>query len=206
MRDAGTERLALLGWLGSLDPQDWERPSLCAGWRVREVLAHLITPFVVSRRQMALRVMRAGGISQAMHSVAIEVGRRDPNELMETLRVNAFSTFRPPGLPATAPLTDVVAHTADIRWALTADRADWGDAGRLAEVLSFVASRRAAMGFVPPRRLRQLRLVATDIGWGHGSGQLVEGPALAVLMAVLGRAQAAPLLHGDGVSVLLSRR
>lgn len=205
MGNVGAERLALLEWLGSLNPQDWERPSLCHGWRVRDVLAHLITPFVVSRSQMAMRVVRAGGLSQAMHAVAVELGQRDPHELMETLRANAFSTFRPPGLPGSAPLTDAVAHAADVRWALTADRADWGDASRLGEVLTFVVSRRAAMGFVPPTRLRGLRFVTTDIDWGHGSGERVEGPALAMIMAVLGRAQAAPLLHGNGVPVLLAR-
>ena len=62
-----------------------------------------------------------------MHAVAVELGQRDPHELMEALSTNAFSTFRPPGLPASAPLTDVVVHAADIRWALTADRADQGD-------------------------------------------------------------------------------
>ena len=202
----GTERLALWEWLRGLDPQDWERPSLCDGWRVRDVLAHLVTPFVVSRPQMALRVMRAGGIGKAMHSVALEVGQRDPRDLMETLRANASSSFTPPGLPAAAPMTDVVAHTADIRWALTDDRAYWGDANRLADVLNFLVSRRAVLGFLPPARLRGLRLVANDIAWEHGSGPLVEGPALAVVMATLGRVQAAPLLRGDGVPVLLARR
>ena len=62
------------------------------------------------------------------------------------------------------------------------------------------------MGFVPPGRLRGLQLVTTDIDWEHGSGQHVEGPALALIMAMLGRAQAAPLLRGDGVQVLLARR
>ena len=204
--DIGSERLALLEWLGHLDPQDWDRPSLCDGWRVRDVLAHLITPFMVSPPQMALRMVRAGGLSQAMHAVAVELGQRDPHELMETLRANAFSNFRPPGLPAAAPLTDIVVHAADIRWALTADRTDWGDASHLADVLAFVVSRRALMGFVPRTRLRGLRLVATDMSWEHGSGKRVEGPALAVVMAVLGRVQAAPLLRGDGVTVLLGRR
>ena len=76
----------------------------------------------------------------------------------------------------------------------------------MAEVLTFVVSRRAVMGFVPRTRLRGLRFVTTDIGWEHGSGQRVEGPTLAVITAVLGRAQAVPLLHGDGVPVLLERR
>jgi uncharacterized protein (TIGR03083 family) len=204
--DIGRERLALVEWLGRLGPQDWGRPSLCEGWRVKDVLAHLITSFVVSPPQMAFRVLRAGGISQAMNAVAVELGQRDPQELMDILRKNAFSTFRPPGLPASASLADVVVHTADIRWALTDDRTDQGDVSRLEEVLAFVVSRRAVMGFVPRMRLRGLHLVTTDLDWEHGEGERVEGPALAVVMAVLGRSQAAPLLRGHGVPVLLGHR
>ena len=97
MGDVGVERLTLLAWLASLDQQDWDRPSLCEGWRVRDVVGHLITSFMVSPPKMAFRVVRAGGLSSAMHAVALELGERDPNELMEILRNNASSTFRPPG-------------------------------------------------------------------------------------------------------------
>ena len=62
------------------------------------------------------------------------------------------------------------------------------------------------MGFVPRGRRRGLQFVTTDISWEHGTGQRIEGPALAVIMALLGRASAAPLLQGDGVPALLARR
>lgn len=109
--------------------------SLCEGWRVKVILAHLITSLVVSPTQMAFRVLHAGGISQAMNAVAVELGQRDPQELMDILRKHAFFTCKPPGLPASAPLADVVVHTADIRWALTDDRTDQGEVSRLEESL-----------------------------------------------------------------------
>ena len=36
------ERAALIRDLGQLDPDDWAIETQCQGWRVREVVAHLI--------------------------------------------------------------------------------------------------------------------------------------------------------------------
>jgi hypothetical protein len=57
------------------------------------------------------------------------------------------------------------------------------------------------------RRAKGLRLEATDMAWSHGpvDGPAVRGPGEAVLMAVLGRRQAAGDLEGDGLEVLVGR-
>lgn len=196
------ERLLLVERLADLPESQWETPSLCAGWSVRHVLAHLVTPFVVSAPAMAVAVTRHRGIGRAMDAHARKIAARPTEELLGLLRRNAASTFRPPGMPATAPLTDAVAHSADIRWALGDDPADWGDPERLRPVLDFLVSPRAAAGFVPPRRLRGIELVAQDTGWRHGSGELVEGPSLALALGALGRSAAYPLLTGPGVARL----
>ncbi|MCU1672571.1 MAG: hypothetical protein JWN77_684 [Frankiales bacterium] len=72
-------------------------------------------------------------------------------------------------------------------------------------MLDFPTGVRARAGFVPPRRLRGLRLVADDLGWTWGAGAEVRGPALPLAMAVLGRPAAHPLLAGPGVALLASR-
>jgi hypothetical protein len=58
---------------------------------------------------------------------------------------------------------------------------------------------------VPRRRGRNLRLVATDLGWSSGRGPTVEGPAEGVLMAIAGRPTALASLSGDGVPLLAER-
>ncbi|MFN2523310.1 MAG: maleylpyruvate isomerase family mycothiol-dependent enzyme [Mycobacteriales bacterium] len=199
------ERLELVELLRGLAPEDWQRPSLCAGWTVHHVLAHLCTPFAVSKPRMMATFATAGGIGRAIDQTARRLAEREPAELLAVLAANARSTFRPPGLPHAAPLTDAVAHGADIRWALSPARDDWGDPARLRPVLDFLTGVRARAGFVPPGRLRGLALVADDLDWSTGDGDEVRGPALGLIMAVLGRPAAHPLLTGAGVPVLAAR-
>ena len=40
-RAIDAERISLADLLDSLGEREWETPSLCAGWRVRDVAAHL---------------------------------------------------------------------------------------------------------------------------------------------------------------------
>lgn len=199
------ERRRLVSDLRGLTDEQWQTPSLCAGWTVHHVLAHLTTPFVVSPQLMATRVLRHRGIGAAMDATARDLARRDPQELLDVLEAHAEHSGRPPGLPLAAPLTDVVAHGADVRWALWPDRADTGDPQRLQPVLRFLCGPRAAAGFVPPGRTKGLRLEATDLPWTHGTGAPVRGPALPLALGILGRRAARDQLHGDGVALLLSR-
>lgn len=198
-----TERLALVERLRGLSDEDWCRPSLCAGWTVHQVLAHLVAPFTVSAPAMALAIARGRGVGRGMDAVARRIAHeREPAELLSTLESNAASRFHPPGLPLAAPLTDVVAHSADIRWALGDPVADWSAPARLIPVLEFLTSHRAIAGFVPPRRLRGVALVADDQSWAHGHGDEVRGPSIALAMAVLGRDEALAALGGAGAERL----
>lgn len=197
------ERLGLVQRLRHLPPADWDLPSLCSGWSVRHVVAHLTTPFLVSQPRMLTEFARAGGISPAMNQVARRLAERPVEELLDVLEAKAGSTFRPPMMPAATPLTDIVVHGADIRWAIGDEQADWADPVRLRPVLGFLTSLRAQAGFVPRKRLRGVRLVAQDQDWSHGVGAEVAGPSLALAMAALGRPAARPYLHGDGVARLL---
>ncbi len=196
------ERLELVARLRDLPPDAWAQPSLCSGWSVHHVLVHLVTPFSVSAPQMALHVVRAGGIGAAMDRVAQMLAERPPADLLATLEEHAGSTARPPGLPPAAPLTDIVVHGADIRWGLGDPHGDWDQPSRLGAVLDFLVSPRAHVGFVPRNRLKGLRLVAEDQEWAHGTGREVVAPSLALAMAVLGRRAALPALRGEGAPAL----
>lgn len=200
------ERLRLVDRLRGLPDDAWDTPSLCAGWSVRHVLAHLVTPFAVSVPAMAIAVLRQRSLGGAMDAAARRLAaERTPQQLLASLEQNAASPFRPPGMPLTAPLTDAVAHSADIRWALGDPVADWADPVRVTPVLDFLTGRRARTAFVPAGRLRALELVATDSGWRHGHGEVVQGPGIAVAMAVLGRRPAFEELTGGGARALAAR-
>lgn len=197
------ERRRLAADLRGLTDAQWSTASLCAGWTVHHVLAHLCTALLVRPDVIARRAVRHRSVAAAMDVTARELAQRDPVDLLDVLEQRASSTFRPPGLPLAAPLTDAVAHGADIRWALSTDRTDGAPPARLLPALRFVTGPRARIAFVPHGRLTGLRLETTDLDWSHGVGAPVRGPALAVLMGVLGRPAARTELHGDGVARLL---
>ncbi len=199
---ACAERLSLVERLRDLPTDDWARPSLCEGWTVHHVLAHLCTPFLVSVPRLSLEILRARGMDGAMDRVTRLLAVRGPAELLDVLERHAGSRFHPPGMPATTPYTDAVVHSIDIRWALGDPHTDTGDPARLVPVLDFLLSPRALAGFVARGRLRGLQLVATDVDWSHGAGERISGPALSLAAAILGRGPALDDLDGAGVARL----
>lgn len=200
MRLATDERLDLADLLDTLTPEQWEAPSLCRGWSVRDVVAH-----VVSYDELGMTDLLARRLKGIGHGGPNEVGRaeyaaRAPADLTAFLRAHA----RPQGLTAwfggAIGLTDGLIHHQDIRRALDAPRTV--PAERLLVALGF-ALRSPKL---PSRKdTRGLRMVATDLDWSHGSGPEVTAPAEALLMVVAGRPAALPELGGAGASVLARR-
>ncbi|MEV4580392.1 maleylpyruvate isomerase N-terminal domain-containing protein [Nonomuraea jabiensis] len=54
------ERRELAAILDSLEPAQWDAPTLCAGWRVREVAAHMPMGFRYSLQYFVSRLWEAG--------------------------------------------------------------------------------------------------------------------------------------------------
>lgn len=198
---ATAERRDLADFLETLTPEQWERPSLCSEWTVREVVAHLISYEEIGLREFAGRFLRAGLRFGGMNARRLEeFGARTPRELVAYVRAHA----KPSGPTAVADarigLTDGLIHHQDIRRALGQPRDV--PAERLVPVLDFAL-------MAPPlparRNVRGLRLVPTDLDWSHGRGAEVTGPGEALLMAVCGRADALPELTGPGLAMLADR-
>ena len=197
------ERLALVEQITQLDEADLDAQSLCDAWTVREVLAHLVTPYLSPPADVVASAVRRLSFSRAMADKAVEVSRHPLDDQLEALRASATTPFVPPLLGLGAPLTDAVVHGEDIRVPLGIERAVPPE--HLRAVLDFGTSWRASPMFIPYRRLTGIRFEATDIGWSTGRGELVEGKAQQVLRAMFGRSSAATGLSGDGVEVLACR-
>ncbi len=204
-QDLVAERLALVDRLRGLPEQQWQTPSLCQGWTVHHVLAHLTTPFLIGRAAMGMRFLRGRGVAGGMDNAARELAQRRPQELLDVLEQNAGSTIGPPGLGLVPPMADAIVHSVDIRWPLGDPHDDHGNPSRLLPVLDFLMGPKSAAGFLPPGRRRGLRLVATDQSWAHGKGAEISGPSLALVLGLLGRAPALAELSGPGVPVLTGR-
>jgi uncharacterized protein (TIGR03083 family) len=199
------ERVALADELGDgLAPSDWDRASRCRGWRVRDVVGHLVYLAEGTYPGWARDTIRHGrgvAVNGALDVTARWVGSADPAELLDRVRASSGGRFRAPGAPPAAALGEVVVHGEDVRRPLglaTPER----DPADLVPVLRLY---RRVGWFFTRSGSRGLRLVATDTDWAAGSGLEVRGPALELVLAMAGRAPSGDALAGDGVAALYSR-
>jgi len=196
---ATAERTELADLLASLTPEQWDAPSLCEGWRVRDVVAHVTSFDGVSLVGMLRRVVR-GRIVHANQVFVDELAPLSAQQLLERLRAH----LRPEGLAASfggrLALLDVIIHHQDIRRPLGLPRQIPAD--RLRQALNdCVRSPELPAWHI----VRGVRLMASDLDWSHGSGPEVAGPAEAMLMAIAGRASAVGELTGPGQPVVAAR-
>lgn len=197
------ERLSLVEMFARLDEGQLNTPSLCSAWTVRDVLAHLVTPKLVSNSDIAKQLLRKPSFSAATVAWSEQVSRYSFDEQLAALRATADDPFVPPLAGLAAPLTDGIIHGEDVRVPLGLHRDVPAEALRAS--LEFGMSWRAVPTFLPFRRLRGLRFVATDIDWEAGTGAVIEGPAQQLALAIFGRIGAATNLTGEGVELLATR-
>jgi uncharacterized protein (TIGR03083 family) len=197
------ERLTLADLLESLTDEEWDRPSLCAGWRVRDVAAHVaLAPQPPGLWGMVVEAVRArGSFNRLNHDIAVQHADRPGADLVAELREHAASRKLPPVTSYRNILFDILVHGQDIAIPLGLERPMPLDAARAA------ATRVWAMGwpFWARRRLAKFHLRATDVEWTAGTGwHEVHGPIGALLLLLTGRTAAAlDRLGGDGIARLL---
>ena len=196
-------RTDLAAYLETLSRDQWDAPSLCAEWRVRDVVAHLIQATTKIRVSVILkRAVRSGfNLNRAIATGAKEEGGKPPEQLLGELREGIHSEIRPPTASVNSLLGDVVVHTQDIRRALGGPGII--PAERLLATLDHMRGIGGVLG--NKRRIAGLHLRATDINWSFASGPEVSGPGEALLMAMCGRKAALTDLTGDGVVILRGR-
>ena len=197
------ERRDLAALMSGLTTEQQEAQSLCRGWRVHDVVAHLVVPLEVGIPAFVLAMLACrGNFDRANVRLTREQARWPFGELLEVLRRKAGSRFTPPGAGPEAPLTDLLVHGLDIRWPLGLPR-DVPEE-RLQKSLTYLTGAPSG-GVVPKGALDGLRLHADDIDWVHGSGPTVSGTAETLLLAITGRTTALGHLRGDGVTTLRGR-
>ena len=204
--DAGTgalldvERTRLLAVLEELDDQQWDTQSLCAGWRVRDVVVHLLMPYELSVPRLALRIAAARFDFDAAASRWATADPRSPVEITRALRATAQRTYRIPG--AQPPLTHLVVHAGDVYRPLGLEhRIHPRSADAVLEEMTSPAFR----GFLPAGLLEGLALRASDTGWSSGRGAAVVGSAPALITSIAGRPAALDELSGEGAALLRTR-
>lgn len=195
IRDAiAAERHDLATILAGLPEEAWDAPSLCAGWRVREVVAHMTMPFRYSTARFLLELLKARGNFNRM---ADRCARRDTTgapagEFVASIRDNLRHPWKPPGGGYEGALSHDVIHGLDFTVALGLDRMVPED--RLRTVLYGMTPK--SIKFFGTD-LDGVQLTADDIDFTYGSGTPLHGAAQHLLLVICGRTLPDGLLRGE---------
>ena len=199
------ERGAFADLTDSLTLAQWDQISLCNGWRVRDVVAHLYEGSVLTGlRAFATAAKYGFRINTMLDREAKKDGSRPIEELRNNMRASIGMRGHPPGTKPPDLVLETIVHQQDVRRALGITRT------YPAPALKVALDRAAGMGssLLPgKKRAAGLHLRATDLDWEHGAGDGAEvaGPGEALLMAMAGRPAALADLTGPGVETLRER-
>jgi uncharacterized protein (TIGR03083 family) len=197
-------RILFADTVEALDARQLASPTLCDGWDVRTLTAHMLLPFEVTFARFALTSLRhRGNTARTVDAVTRRIARRPVADLVAELRAHAQTQVAPRRVGPEAQLVETAVHLRDVARPLGLD-ADvplehWE------AVLDYLISPTVAPGVMPRGRLDGLALKATDLDWRHGRGDELTGPAEAIAMALTGRSAALEDLDGSGRAVLAQR-
>lgn len=202
-RGIDDQRTRLVELLENLSQPEWEHPSLCEGWTVRQVAAHVAlqnTTWSAMPRGV-LTMIRAGGMNGAIHALACRHAQQPTERIIAEIR-DRIGVWRPlPTVTYKESAIDYLVHAQDIAIPLE----------RRLEMPVEVAAMAAERVWTSPRmfharsRFADFRFLATDVEWAAGKGEEVSGPVSALLLLLTGRAAALARLSGPGTHALYAR-
>lgn len=188
------ERRELAAVLGGLTPAEWGSATLCAGWRVPEVVAHMTMPFRFTTGRFVRELVKSAG---RFNRMADRVARQEAAELsrealVASLRDNADHPWQPPGGGPEGALSHDVIHGLDITTALGLDRRVPPE--RLEVVLGGIRPKQAKYFGTD---LAGVCLRADDLDWSYGTGTPLTGLAQDLLLVLCNRRLPAGRLRGE---------
>jgi uncharacterized protein (TIGR03083 family) len=195
------ERRALADDLAVIDPAQWTHSTWCDKWCVQDMVGHLIAAASITAPHFFAGFVRSGfSFNRFVEGDLKPFAAGTPDEVLERFRGIVDSTRTPPG-PKYVALGEVMVHGEDIRRSL-------GTVGSHPdEHLRSLATMYVKTGapLHGKRRSAGLRFVATDVDWAAGDGPEVTGPAMSLIMGMVGRRGALDDLAGPGLDTLRSR-
>ncbi len=191
------EYRALADLLEASGPAVWDAPSLCEGWRIREVVAHMTMPARYSGPAFMAELEAAGGdFTRLSDTVAERDGALPPASLLGDLRSEVLHGWQPPGGGVEGALTHCVIHGLDITGSVPLERRVPDE--RIAAVLGIIAGPGTPNLFGVD--LQGVQLQADDLDWSYGSGTPVSGSAQALALVVCGRLLPPGRLDGEAAA------
>ncbi|HEX5296465.1 MAG TPA: maleylpyruvate isomerase family mycothiol-dependent enzyme [Streptosporangiaceae bacterium] len=200
-RLAREERADLAAFLATLSPRQWLAPTLCARWRVRDVVAHVVSYDELDTRRLLALAVRGRFRPGRVNAIALaRYSAHSPEQLLGLLADHVQPRGLPAALGGRVALVEGVIHHQDIRRPLGLPRVIPPE--RMLTALRWALAAPDIGGFW---RIRGVRLVATDLSFSAGAGPEVRGAAEALLMTLAGRRGVAGELTGPGQQKLAGR-
>lgn len=190
----GAEFLALAGLLDTATEAQWDTPSLCAGWRVREVIAHMTMAARYSEEEFMAELRRCEfDFGRLSNEVAARDGELPASELVANLRSEVMQHWTPPGGGWHGALNHVVIHGLDVTVPLEVPRRS--PDGTIRVVLDDLTAGGVQAHFGTSIEGRSLQ--ATDLDWSYGAGPALRGPAEYLALVMCGRSVPGGRLEGE---------
>lgn len=188
------EYLALADMLESATEADWNSPSLCEGWRVREVIAHLTMPARYDQETfMAELRARNFDFGRLSNEIAARDAQLPTEDLKENLRTDVLLHWVPPEGGYHGALNHVVIHGLDVTVPLGVERRPPDDTMRIVLDDLTAGGIHEHFGTV----IAEKRLEASDLDWSSGSGPVVRGTAADLALVLCGRTIPPGRIEGD---------
>ena len=195
---ARDERDEFAAFLEGLTPEQWNSPTLCERWRVRDVAIHTVSYDELDTKGLVTRFLKGRLSTDRINAICVaDYTDRSPEQIVAMIRANTEPHGLTAGFGGRIALTDGMIHQQDIRRPLDIPRTI--EPERLRTALDFA---RYAPTIRGAWRARGVRLVATDLDWAYGKGPEVRGSGEALLMVMAGRRAALDDLDGAGKAKL----
>lgn len=188
---ARAERAELADLIADLSDFQWNAPSLCTSWAVRDVAAHVLSYGQLTPMQFAGQLARGRFLNSVNAQGIVEYRGYSPRQLSGLICRHLEPAGLSAGFGGRVALVEAMIHQQDIRRPLELTRTIPPDRMRVA--LDFTRYAPLIRG---AWRTRGVRLVATDVDWVHGRGPKVYGKSETLLMIMAGRSTA--LVDGSG--------
>lgn len=200
-RQIDAERAAIARTLAELSPEEWEQDSVCTGWTVKDVAAHVISNPQLGGWEVAkifARNLGRGYNTMIFREVKRLGASKSRDQVLAEYARYAGSRKKVATTTVIEPMLDALVHHQDILRPLgrtheMAPEAAAVAADRCRVLPSLMGSRRVVKG---------TRMVATDLDWVRGSGPTLSGPMQELLLVCAGRGRVAVELSGDGRELL----
>ena len=193
-RAVANEFSALADLLDGISDAEWDTPSLCMGWRIREVVAHLTMAARYSEEQFMARLRECEfDFTRLSNEIARSDAELAPTELVDCLRSDIMRRWVPPGGGYHGALNHVVIHGLDATVPLGVPRHVPEETMRV--VLNDLTAGGGHSNFGIDIEGRGLR--ATDLDWSYGSGAELRGTGEDLALMICGRTLPAGRVEGD---------